>query len=261
MVNVLNVSKATWHFSESSHGKGPADGVGASVKQTANNHVLKGNDVPDYDTFVKVIKENCNVLLYEVNENDIKEGDDLLKNSGQIKQLTGTKKMHQLTWNREHPNMISMRELTCSECGITDDCIHYSIAKKEIVRIPRETNSGSSVQEIIDVVPGTSKNSKTLKEGVWVLAKFEGAKQQTVLYVGQIISVYSHKKEPFLTKFTRKKYHSIMNGETVFIWKEPDDLASLNAEDIVCIIPEPTPSRRGELIFKFDFFAFEYPVM
>jgi len=34
--------EASWSFSSSGHGKGPCDGVGAVVKSTATQHLLKG---------------------------------------------------------------------------------------------------------------------------------------------------------------------------------------------------------------------------
>lgn len=280
LVNILHVSKCTWNFSESSHGKGPADGVGAAVKGTANNHVLKGNDIPGYETFVQVIKEQSNVLTLEVSEDEIKEGDRLLKSSGPIKNLHGIKKMHQLTWTREQPKMISMRELTCIDCGITDDCSHFSTSRKqEIAQFSSVFHSGSSHKQMeannepvelgfvtYEQDIGTSNktstlSSKTLREGVWVLAKFLSSKKQNVLYVGQIIAVHDDGDEPLYAKFTRKRYHNVINGTTVFIWKEPDDFCALNADNIIRVLPEPTPSRRGELIFDLDFSGLEYPVM
>jgi hypothetical protein len=42
---------ATWNFTESSHGKGPADGVGGLVKRTADGLVNLGNDIPDASTY------------------------------------------------------------------------------------------------------------------------------------------------------------------------------------------------------------------
>ena len=34
--------QASWIFSAAGHGKGPCDGIGAAVKSTATQHLLKG---------------------------------------------------------------------------------------------------------------------------------------------------------------------------------------------------------------------------
>uniref|UniRef100_A0A2A4ISZ8 Uncharacterized protein n=1 Tax=Heliothis virescens TaxID=7102 RepID=A0A2A4ISZ8_HELVI len=266
LVRLLNISAATWNFTETAHGKGPADGVGAALKGAANNYVLKGNDIPDYQTFVQVVKTNCNVLVYEVSEQDIKDAEYLLSNSVKILNIPGTKNMHQLTWSTEEPTMLNIRELSCADCEIKDTCLHYPCSRRPIVRLTSARDRLSSANNSDPIQPEFGNNSAevdkhNLKEGTWVLAKFSGKKNLVSLFVGQIVSLNNDDPDaPYYIKFTKKKYHNVMSGDAIFTWNH-NDYADLGAEDIVCVLQEPTPGRRGELIFKFDSSLYRQPIM
>ena len=41
----------TWNFSESGHGKSPADGVGGTVKSMADQLISYGTDIPNSEAF------------------------------------------------------------------------------------------------------------------------------------------------------------------------------------------------------------------
>jgi len=41
-----NYSFLTWNFWEASHGKGPADGIGAALKRSADKLIREGTDIP-----------------------------------------------------------------------------------------------------------------------------------------------------------------------------------------------------------------------
>lgn len=55
----LGVDNIIWHFSESGHGKGEPDGVGACVKRTADAYVANGRDVFNFESLVTCLQENC----------------------------------------------------------------------------------------------------------------------------------------------------------------------------------------------------------
>ncbi|KAK9885072.1 hypothetical protein WA026_009296 [Henosepilachna vigintioctopunctata] len=50
------ITASTWTFSEPGHGKGPMDGMGGVLKKTADDQVLRGNDVNTAADFVHAIK-------------------------------------------------------------------------------------------------------------------------------------------------------------------------------------------------------------
>jgi len=52
-----HLERSTWNFSQSAHGKSAADGVGASLKRTCNDHIAHGNDVSNFDEFYACVRE------------------------------------------------------------------------------------------------------------------------------------------------------------------------------------------------------------
>lgn len=66
------VTKSTWTFSEPGHGKGPMDGVGGSLKRTADRHVLMGNDVRTASEFADLFK-NAAIDVKVIPEEDVIE--------------------------------------------------------------------------------------------------------------------------------------------------------------------------------------------
>ena len=67
---------------EAGHGKGPADGIGAVIKRTADRMIANGDDVTDAETMMKVLKTaNTTVKLYLVTEKEIETVRELLPKS------------------------------------------------------------------------------------------------------------------------------------------------------------------------------------
>lgn len=64
------ITASTWTFSEPGHGKGPMDGVGGVLKKTADDQVLRGNDVNTAADFVRLLNKSS-VLLHEVTDGEI----------------------------------------------------------------------------------------------------------------------------------------------------------------------------------------------
>ncbi|KAK9871711.1 hypothetical protein WA026_014162 [Henosepilachna vigintioctopunctata] len=64
------ITASTWTFSEPGHGKGQMDGVGGVLKKTADDQVLRGNDVNTAADFVRLLN-NTSVSLHEVTNDDI----------------------------------------------------------------------------------------------------------------------------------------------------------------------------------------------
>ncbi|CAC5411386.1 unnamed protein product [Mytilus coruscus] len=84
--------QATWNF----HGKGVPDGVGGTLKRTANDLVLRGKDITSAKSLVETIKERESlVMLYEVSKEEIAEK-TLLITSENLKTVPETFKLHQI---------------------------------------------------------------------------------------------------------------------------------------------------------------------
>lgn len=74
-------------------------------------------------------------------------------------------------------------------------------------------------------------------------------KKNSKHFVGQIIE--EHKDQDtgttdFTVKFLRK-------CGLFFQWPEKEDISTVDKDDIVIVLPEPAPGRRGQVIFKLQF--------
>ena len=79
LLSCLGFERATWNSFPTSHGKGAPDGIGGTVKRTADNMVLRGNDMTDGHTFFEKVSNSLkSVQLYHVAEEDMQRYDTLL---------------------------------------------------------------------------------------------------------------------------------------------------------------------------------------
>jgi len=82
-------SYITWNFLESAHGKGPADGIGAAVKNFADRKVGDGQDILDCKTLIDSIKTSTlNVSISVVSSNEIDSIDSFLKLQPTVKPVS-----------------------------------------------------------------------------------------------------------------------------------------------------------------------------
>ncbi|KAJ8884715.1 hypothetical protein PR048_016573 [Dryococelus australis] len=47
-----------WHYNEARHGKGPPDGVGGSLKRTADRLVATGTDIPNFNRLTEELEKH-----------------------------------------------------------------------------------------------------------------------------------------------------------------------------------------------------------
>lgn len=118
----------SYNYSESGHGKGAADGIGAVLKRQADSSVAYGNDIHDFQSFYENVKQGSkNILISAVYDADIKKIDDFLEPTQQT--FKGTMKVHQFTWSKETPNLLHFNEVSCYACALGTECIHYNLGK------------------------------------------------------------------------------------------------------------------------------------
>ena len=107
-----HLSHVTWNFLEAAHGKGPADGIDAAVKNFADRKISNGCDILDCKTLFDLIKEsNLNVNTSVVSSKEIDHIEALLKLQPMAKSVIGTMKIHQLIIT-EKGNLMH-RSLSC----------------------------------------------------------------------------------------------------------------------------------------------------
>ena len=123
-----NIVSITYNFSEAGHGKGAPDpdGIGSFLKKLLDDLVRYGNDIPDYDTLIKILQERASSLFIStVNGDDIHEiGESIpLK----VPVFKGAMKVHQYTWHRNKPKDLYFNTVSCFECKQGCKCTHYAL--------------------------------------------------------------------------------------------------------------------------------------
>ncbi|WAR13399.1 hypothetical protein MAR_027579 [Mya arenaria] len=80
----LGYKYGTWNYLEAGHGKGAADGIGATVKRTADSFVLTGHDVKCAED-LKCALNGSSIHVFVVTESDIIQIDKALPMAAEIK--------------------------------------------------------------------------------------------------------------------------------------------------------------------------------
>lgn len=123
----FNVQNLIWHYNEAGHGKGPLDGIGATVKRTADQAVARGNDVSNFQQLIECLAENCKgIRIIPVDEENVTSIENLLTRS-LTPTFKGTLNVHQITWTKDSPNLLHARKLSCMECLPNQICPHYEM--------------------------------------------------------------------------------------------------------------------------------------
>jgi len=147
-MNSFAMKEVTWNFSESGHGKSSADGIGGSVKRTADNGVAHGADIANAESFLKTVgSASPKVNFFEVLPSNIEVVDAVLPSK--IKPVPNTMQIHQLTWSKLQPSSIGMRYLSCCACS-TSSCSHYAL-KPSAWHFSETTCISTSVKGILSL--------------------------------------------------------------------------------------------------------------
>lgn len=92
-----------------------------------------------------------------------------------------------------------------------------------------------------------ASNSEMLEIGKWIVVQF-ATKKTVKHFVGVIIKL--EQDDRILTKFARKLKTIKKENETMFSFPRVEDIYEVKEEDVICILPQPSTGRRGEIIFK-----------
>ena len=97
-----------WNFFEASHGKGAPDGIGGSLKRSADKLVRLEEDIPNAEVlFNKLNMQDSTIQLFFVSESSVEEM-PLLPPLTAVK---GTMKIHQIL--STSPGKVKYRDITC----------------------------------------------------------------------------------------------------------------------------------------------------
>ena len=101
----LGFKRTTCNFFPTSHGKGAPEGIGGTVKRTADSLILRGNDIVNGNIFHEMVGRSLrSTKLYIITEADMQPYDALL--SQPLKPVPATKKLHQVTPTHQNDSAV-----------------------------------------------------------------------------------------------------------------------------------------------------------
>lgn len=169
-----NIRTQTWNYSEAGHGKGAPDGVGATLKRTADEIVAQGNDINNFDVFFNVIKSKINnILLFSISKESITNSTENLKLSApNLKPVRGSMKVHQACWTRESDKMM-FRTLSCFSCKTSKECPHYHLIEMDVTGVNGEKVDTSVLDTPSDINSPAPDMSSKVQMGDFVAVAFQ----------------------------------------------------------------------------------------
>ena len=206
--------EARWNYLESGHGKGPCDGLGASIKRSADNAIKHGkaniqNAADFYQYATKTTEEGSKVKYMMYTQEDYDEAKSILDTKPQIQAIPGTFKIHYVVAVGKMEIQTRHVSCYCENCieDITQaTCEGYTKHKLTVIKKNSErqnrpvdvsTNSNVEIEHEKDDNEHISVTENELaKENDWVAAIYEGK-----WYVGQVKEIDPDDGEYFIDFF------------------------------------------------------------
>ena len=217
-----------WHFSATSHGKGPIDGLGGTMKRRIKEATLSRKiDPHSAEEFFHCAQEICpNVTLLYISDSCVKG------EIGRLKDICSPK----------GKEIFPIPETQKSHCFLKVKKYLLKIANVSLN--PQKYYTVDLTNGNVAEVDTSQQNSETeFDVGNWVLVPFVG-KRSIKYFVGQILS-----KDAFSIKV---KYLQWKGG--YFTWPEKEDSSDIDIEEEIKKLPEPNFGRRTHITFPdYDF--------
>lgn len=220
---IPNLTRFSWNYSEAGHGKGAPDGIGGTLKRSADRAVAEGKDVGNFDEFVSVLKERCpGVHIVLVTEDNIHKFENEV--SGFIPvPFKGTMKVHQVVYSK-NMSCIFFNSLSCFECPFDQPCCHFHLGSgyDRLCKFLDEEATSSNVQQ---------KHKRNKKEecgnseiGSWVAVIYDNH------WVPGVIE--KERKNMVTIKFMK------IIGQNRFVWPQRDDQDTIPLNSILTTLSE-----------------------
>ncbi|VDH94171.1 Hypothetical predicted protein [Mytilus galloprovincialis] len=248
---------ARWNYLESGHGKGPCDGLGASVKRAADNAVKQGKtsiqSADDFMEWARRARESGSKVKYIFyNQEDYDISEKFLSERITPIAVKGTFKIHYVIGNGINEVYSRVTSCYCNKCIVdisTSACEGYTLnrlvkdtATSGVVEVIEplesseegETVEGRNVEEEEEELNKHTIELDKLSKDTWVAAMYERK-----WYIGQVVDIDENDKEvqvKFMTETGRY-------GES-FKWPKEDDIIWIKLDNILCIILSPNPSGK-----------------
>ena len=247
--------KARWNFLESGHGKGPCDGLGGSVKRSADMAVRQAKcniqDAADFYAWglqSELAGSKVKYLLYT--QEDYDETVARTAKRETPLSVTGTMKLHAVVPSRQATKSVYTRNvscycLTCMTDVETTDCAGWELhalsvdsnkTSEENMQVSDEHRRSEDQHK--DHYSGNERQTIIPKENDFVAAIYDKN-----WYIGRVTDV--DETEVMINFMCRAgKY------DDSFKWPTTKDEIWLNHKNIISIIDEPVPHGKTKRLFK-----------
>ena len=192
--------QATWDYFEVGHGKGPCDGIGGSLKKSAEICVKRGEVIKTAEDFVQCVTPHSQVEMFLLTEEEIVAASKHVKNSTYVK---GISTAHSIRYSE---NYICLRETSCYEdccrqiINVNHDCRETSVPiQHEISRTKPALEPRSDLSRNISRV-FRARKSVTVPERPYKKGDVVRYAYKREHFVGEILKVRSDLDE-YLVKF------------------------------------------------------------
>lgn len=223
----------TWNFWEASHGKGPADGIGAVLKRTADKLVREGTDIASPEAMFASLQSKTTVKLYFVEHSVVSHAICSNSDLSNLPSVPGTMMLHQVIVNCTFPGTIKYRDVSCFCSEPSTICTCYDT--KSFTFIEQQVQNAATLEAVVEK---TVKFGATLDQldqtliGQHCIVTYDGKP-----YPGKIISLDENEVEVDCMHAVPTKRDSDSN---VFYWPTPvRDLCFYQFHQLITLIPEP----------------------
>ncbi|CAH2014479.1 unnamed protein product, partial [Acanthoscelides obtectus] len=272
--DIPGIEQFTWNYTESGHGKGAPDGVGATCKRTADFVVNAGGDINNIEQFVQCIQERCpNITCITIDSQDIQEMSKKLQQEAfKQKGFKGTLNVHQVTgvFSSSISDLpancitLTMRSLSCF-CN-TGICEHFKIGNITYDLNPRlrvedvfsesdsdsninlsEYKSNMPVNVVSDEVAGTScRQHSCYSTGDYVLVRFL-VKHVEYRYAAVVNKVDEEEND------LRVTFLKVCDDKVQTFKIDESDISDVSFDHVVQKLESPDLILKGNRIFyKFE---------
>jgi hypothetical protein len=243
----FNGISASWQYLEKGHGKGPCDGVGGSLKKSADQAVKKGEIISNAHDMLKWSQKfGGSITCILVTAHDINEAEKKLRNSEYVK---GISAIHSV---RSYQGYLWIRETSCFNlcCASEPACLGWmntglQVNTVEQPMVPEEnpvplTRERSSVTT---EAPGNDETEDEIRpvetddgqETHYGIGEFVEADYLGKHYFGKIME-YSSEEKDYLIRFLKKgrKNKYVWPKRVDEVWVMPSNiLRVVSSQDLV----------------------------
>ncbi|VDI60353.1 Hypothetical predicted protein [Mytilus galloprovincialis] len=248
--------KASWHYFECGHGKGPCDGIGGTTKRNADNAVKQGKaTIQDgHDFMAWALSESASQISYryistEEFENSRTEIENRLK---EIKPVKGTMKLHAVAAIADGRILTKETTCVCQECFGDDgfkETTNCNWTVQSVLKNRDQLTPDVHQTEIDEVeiqnneVPTEIEISldDQIKIGSYVAAIYDN-----IVYMGKVVEIDAPEKEMNISFMGRGKL------EGHYRWPSTEDTVWIDFTKILCRVNDPTPTGRSRRVFVFQ---------